>query len=252
MINLLQSNVCGRASRSEPENNDTNNNAKKSSFLSQNLQQNGNLNSEKFDETMKIDDISSGDQIAFIKIQDDLLASPSPIKPAHKFQRQTQFQRFFMQFYPDFFRQYCSCMHRKVQPDDLITVHSFHNHHSSDDHYGDKYAANRNFLLSPSSIIPITVVPQKYEYVISYAQCFTLSPEKIVELIIIKWLNRNEYKSTHCCSSFLRSNSVSRFRFGGESKNTLSFLGTLELCGFDSANCSLGQCTQNDVHVYEC
>lgn len=163
MINLLQSNVCGRATRSAPNNNDSNNNnPKRSSFLSQNLQQNGNLTSEKFDETMKIDEISSGDQIAYIKIEDDL-SSPSPVKPA-KFQRQTQFQKFFMQFYPDFVHQYCLCMHRKVQPDDLITAHNNHHHHSSDDHYSDKYAAN-NFLLSHNSIIPITVVPQKYEYV---------------------------------------------------------------------------------------
>lgn len=163
MINLLQSNVCGRATRSAPNNTDNNNNnPKKSSFLSQNLQQNGNLTSEKFDETMKIDEISSGDQIAFIKIEDGL-SSPSPTKPA-KFQRQTSFQKFFMQFYPDFVHQYCLCRHRKVQPDDLITVHNHHHHHSSDDHYSDKYAAN-NFLLSHTSIIPITVVPQKYEYV---------------------------------------------------------------------------------------
>lgn len=183
MINLLQSNVCGRATRSAPNNNNDNNNndtnaSKKSSFLSQNLQQNGNLNSEKFDETMKIDEISSGDQIAFIKIQDDL-SSPSPIKAAKQFQRQTQFQKFFMKFYPDFVGQYCLCMHRKVQPDDLITVHNYHHHHTSDDHYSDKYAAN-SFLLSHTSIIPITVVPQKYEYVTSYVHCFATPNKKYV------------------------------------------------------------------------
>lgn len=171
MINLLQSNVCGRARvNSAPNNNNnnddnnSNNNMKKSSFLSQNLQQNGNLNSDKFDETMKIEQISSGDQIAFIRIQDDL-SSPSPIKASQKFQRQTSFQKFFTQFYPDFIGQYCLCMHRKVEPDDLISVHNHQYQHMNDDHYNDKYAAN-SLLLSPTTIIPITVVPTKYEYVI--------------------------------------------------------------------------------------
>lgn len=179
MINLLQSNVCGRARISSAETIKNNNNMKKSSFLSQNLQQNGNLKSEKFDETMKIEQISSGDQIAFIKIQDDL-SSPSPIKPAQKFQRQTSFQKFFMQFSPDFVGQYCLCMHRKVEPDDPISVHN-HQHHTNDDHYNDKYAAN-SFLLSPTSIIPITVVPQTYEYVIFcvvYLFCSLLHPKKM-------------------------------------------------------------------------
>lgn len=172
MINLLQTNIRGSANTSVANNNNNNNttNTKNTShFLSQNLQQNGNLKSDKFEKTMKIEEISSGDQIAFIKIQDELSSSSSsPIKPS-KFQHRTQFQKFFMQFYSDFFRQYCMCMHKKVEPDDLVSVH---NHTHNDDHYNDKYAAN-SFLLSHTSIIPITVVPKKYEYV-TFCVCFFL------------------------------------------------------------------------------
>lgn len=152
MINLLQPIVCGSADISAAKS------INNSYILKQNLQKNEIIKSEKFQETMKIEQISSGDQIAFIKIQDGL-SSPSPLKPP-KFQRQTQFQKFFMQYYPDFFHQYCMCMHTKVEPDDLITAT---NH--TDDHYNEKYAAN-SFLLSHTSIIPITVVPKKFEYVI--------------------------------------------------------------------------------------
>lgn len=151
MLNLLQSNICGRANRS-PEKSTEN-----SQIPNRNLRISDNLNSDNFEETMKIEQISSGDQIAFIKIQDDLSSPTQPHKPS-KFQRQSSFQTFFMQVYPNFFRQYCMCMHKKVEPDDLITVTDHH----IDDHYNDKYAAN-SFYLSHASIIPITVVPKKYE-----------------------------------------------------------------------------------------
>lgn len=172
MINLLQSNVCGSADVSAARNiNNTH-------FLGRNLQTNATLTSEKFQETMKIEQISSGDQIAFIKIQDDL-SSTSPRKPP-KFRRQTQFQKFFVQHYPDFFRHYCMCLHTKVQPDDPITVTN-----QTDGHYNEKYAAN-SFLLSHTSIIPITVVPKKYEYVGFCALLISihcsLAPRKIVAM----------------------------------------------------------------------
>lgn len=166
MINLLQSNACGRADIVAA------NNIKNSQFLNQNRPKpNANLSSDHFEETMKIEHISSGDQIAFIKIQDGL-SSSSPIKQTapSQFQRRTPFQKFCMEFYPDFFRQYCMCMQGKVEPNDLITTVNNHHRHTND-HYNDKYAAN-SFLLSHTSIIPITVVPKKYEYVTVYL--FTL------------------------------------------------------------------------------
>lgn len=168
MINLLQSSACGRTDVGEA------NNTKNAQFLGQNLQKNANLKSEKLEDTMKIEHISCGDQIAFIKIQDDL-SSASPIKKrASDFHRRTQFQKFFMELYPDFMRHYCLCMQRKVEPNDPINMNSHHRDHYNDDHYNNhKYAAN-SFLLSHTSIIPITVVPKKYELYLCIAFSFQL------------------------------------------------------------------------------
>lgn len=145
MLNLLQSNICGRNS----ENNDTAN-GNDNHFLNKNLQQNGNLRSEQFEENMKIEQITSGDRIAFIKIGDNVPTSATSQKNENN--KRTKFQQFFALNYPDFFRQYCFCMHRKIEPDDLDTVSTL-----SD----DKYGAN-SFLLNRTPIIPITVDPTKY------------------------------------------------------------------------------------------
>lgn len=152
MLNLLQSRVSGV---SESVNQLNGNNAH---FLNRNLQNNGNFRTEHFDEHLTIEQITNGDKIAYIKIQDDIQSTPT-IKS--NVRRRSQFQRFFQHKYPDFFRQYCMCMHAKVEPDDLNTVSGITN-----DNYTDKYD-NNSFLLNHTQIIPITVHPPKYEYVIS-------------------------------------------------------------------------------------
>lgn len=142
MLNLLHSGVCGNENVTTVKKADAH-------FLSKNLQQNGNLRSEDFDENMKIEQITSGNKIAFIKIRDEM---PSPTSVKTELHRRTQNQRYFFQRYPDFFRQYCVCLHRKIEPDDLNTVSSLAD---------DKYGAN-SFLLNRTPIIPITVDPTTY------------------------------------------------------------------------------------------
>lgn len=145
MLNLLQSGVCGNESVT------TVNGGANAHFLTKNLQHNEKLRSDQYDETMKIEQMTNGDRIAFIKIRDDL---PSPTSAKTELHRRTQNQRYFFQKYPDFFRQYCMCLHRKIEPnpDDLNSESS-----STD----DKYGAN-GFLLNRTPIIPITVDPQAY------------------------------------------------------------------------------------------
>lgn len=143
MLNLLQSNICG----SNNANNTTNVND--SHFLGKNLQQNGQLKSEQFEENMKIEHVTSGNRIAFIKIRDDV---PSATSVKHENQNRTNFHKFFLQKYPNFFRQYCLCMHRKVEPDDLNTV----------PYLADDVYKTNSFLLNRTPIIPITVDPKTY------------------------------------------------------------------------------------------
>lgn len=143
MINLLHSGVCGSESV-------TTVNGANSHFLSKNLQQNGKFQSENFEENMKIEQITSGNRIAFIKIRDEI---PSPTSVKTELNRRAQHQnKYFFQKYPDFFRQYCMCLHSKIEPDDLNTVSSLAD---------DKYGAN-GFLLNRTPIIPITVDPNTY------------------------------------------------------------------------------------------
>lgn len=146
MLNLLQTNICGSNSASNSAKNRNDNH-----FLNKNLQQNGHLRSEQFEENMKIEHITSGNQIAFIKIRDNLTSATS-VKNENK--KRTKFQQFFAENYPDFFHHYCPCMQRKIEPDDLNTVSTLAD---------DKYGAN-SFLLNRTPIIPITVDPKKYIY----------------------------------------------------------------------------------------
>lgn len=139
MLNLIQTNMCGG-------NNTNAANETESHYLSSNLQQNGNLRTEQFEESMKIEQITSGDRIAYIKISDDVVVSPTSAKSELENRR----HRYFLQKYPDFFRHYCLCLHRKVEPDDLNTVSRL---------VDDKY---NGFLLNRTPIIPITVDPKKY------------------------------------------------------------------------------------------
>lgn len=143
MLNLLHSSVCGSDSVNTV-------NANGSHFLNENLQQNGNLKSEHFDENMKIEHIASVDKVAYIKIRDEISAPPPPLKP--EVHHRTKFQKFFLQKYPDFFRHYCLCMHRKIEPNDLNNVSSLAD---------DKYGAN-SFLYNRTPIIPITTDPKTY------------------------------------------------------------------------------------------
>lgn len=152
MLNLLQTSVCGSESASTANRNNN------THFLNKNLQRNGNLRSANFEENIKIEQISSGDQIAYIKIRDQI-SSPPVVKPPYT--RRTLFQKFFLQSYPQFFRHYCMCMHGKIEPDDPNSMSGREN-----GHYNNKYGAN-SFLLNHTQIIPITVHPTKYEYVIS-------------------------------------------------------------------------------------
>lgn len=149
MLNLLHSSVCGSSDNVNTAN------ANDSHFLSENLQQNGNLKSKHFDEKMKIEHIASVDKIAYIKIRDDVISAPPPIKP--EVNCRTKFQKFFLQKYPDFFRHYCLCMHRKIEPNDLNNVSSLAD---------DKYGAN-SFLFNRTPIIPITDDPKTYVHFVA-------------------------------------------------------------------------------------
>lgn len=136
MLHLLQTNICRENSTSNSRN------------LSENLQRNGNLRTE---ERVKIEHITNDDRIAYIKIGDDMTSAKSVKSKPHK---QTIFHKYFFQKYPDFFRHYCLCLHRKIEPDDddpnTVTILS-----------DDKYGAN-SFLLNRTPIIPITIDPKKY------------------------------------------------------------------------------------------
>lgn len=143
MLNLLQSNMCGGNSTNSATVND-------SHYLSRNLQRSGDLRTEQFEESIKIEQITSGDGIAYIKIRDDVGSATSVKSELHN---RTQFQRKFLHKYPAFLRHYCMCLHRKIEPsDDLNSVSCLTE---------DKYGAN-GFLLNRTPIIPITAYPTKY------------------------------------------------------------------------------------------
>ena len=141
MINLLQSNMCGGSRTNSATVHD-------SHYLSRNLQRNGDFRTEQFDERIKIEQITNGDRIAYIKIRDDMPPSAASVKS--DLHNRTKFH--FLHKYPNFLRQYCMCLNRKIEPDDLNTVSSI---------VDDKYGAN-SFLLNRTPIIPITSYPTKY------------------------------------------------------------------------------------------
>lgn len=138
MLNLLQSNMCGGNSANTPNVND-------SHYLSKNLQRNGDLRTDEFEESIKIEQITSDNRVAFIKIRDDV-ASATSIK--NELHHRNQFHNFLYKY----LRHYCMCLHRKVEPDDLNTVSCL-----AEDTYGVT-----GFLLNRTPIIPITVYPTKY------------------------------------------------------------------------------------------
>lgn len=142
MLNLLHSNMCGGNSTNSANVND-------SHYLNSNLQRSGDLRTEQFDDRLKIEQITTGDRIAFIKIRDDMASATSVKSELHK---RNQFHEYFLHKYPNFLRHYCMCLHRKIEPDDLNTVSCLAE---------DKFGAN-SFLLNRTPIIPITVYPTKY------------------------------------------------------------------------------------------
>lgn len=146
MLNLLQSNMCGGNNHNTNSANGNDSHYSISSYP----QQNNNSRTERVDENMKIEHSTSGDRIAFIKIPHEMTSSTSVT--TSELHNRRQFHKYFLQKYPDFFRQYCMCLHRKIEPDDLNTVSCI---------VDDKYGAN-SFLFNRTPIIPITVDPKKY------------------------------------------------------------------------------------------
>lgn len=107
MLNLLQSSLCGSDTVNVINRNSVN-------PKNQNVQHNSNRN---FEENIKME----SDQISVIVLK----GSPTPaINPVltQTSNRRSSFQKFFLQNYPEFFKNYCLCLNRKIEPDDPIEV----------------------------------------------------------------------------------------------------------------------------------
>lgn len=137
MLNLLQSSLCG---------SDGVNIINRISVFpkNQNVQQNSNRN---FRENIKME----SDQISVIVLK----GSPTPaINPilAQTSDRRSSFQKFFLKNYPEFFKNYCLCLHRKVEPDDPIEVID----------PARKAFESVNNHLAKNTVIPTTVALEMY------------------------------------------------------------------------------------------
>lgn len=137
MLNLLQSSLCG---------SDTVNVINRMSVnpKNQNVQHNSNRNYEK---NIKME----SDQISVILLK----GSPTPaINPVltQTSNRRSSFQKFFLQNYPEFFKNYCLCLNRKIEPDDQIEVIG---------PASKTFESNNNYS-NRNTIIPITVPLKMY------------------------------------------------------------------------------------------
>lgn len=138
MLNLLQSSLCG---------SDTVNviNRIAVNTKTQNVMQHNN--NRNFEENIKME----SDQISVIALK----SSPTPqINPVFRktSNRRSSFQKFFLQNYPEFFKNYCSCLNRKIEPDDPIEVIDAAN---------KTFESNNNYS-TRNTIIPITVALKMY------------------------------------------------------------------------------------------
>lgn len=136
MLNLLQSSLCG---------SDTVNviNRIPMNRKNQNVHKNKTRN---FEENIKME----SDQISVIVLK----TSPTPaINPVSN--RRSSFQKFFLQNYPEFFKNYCLCLNRKIEPDDPIEVVDAASKTFESNNYNNNYSTR-------NTIIPITVALKMY------------------------------------------------------------------------------------------
>lgn len=139
MLNLLQSSLCG---------SDTVNVINRISVNPKNQNVVQHNNNRNFEENIKMD----SDKISVIVLK----SSPTPaINPALRkaSNRRSSFQKFFLQNYPEFLKNYCLCLNRKIEPDDPIEVV---------DAASKTFASNNNNYSTRNTIIPITVALKMY------------------------------------------------------------------------------------------
>lgn len=137
MLSLLQSSLCG----SDTVNiiNRISVNAK-----NQNVQHNNNRN---FGENIKME----SDQISVIVMKSSPTRTINPVLTQTS-NRCSSLQKFFLQNYSEFFKNYCLCLNRKIEPDDPIEVVD----------QGSKTFESNNNYAARNTIIPITVALRMY------------------------------------------------------------------------------------------
>lgn len=135
MLNVVNTSVCS---------GDIVNMSNRSASNRTNGSATNNNNVQNFNENLKTENKLNGERHVVFKKPENDATSASSTQRAH-------FQRFFLQKYPDFLRNYCMCLYRKIEPDDL---------NDTSDAAADKYS--NNGYLSRTPIIPITVDPNMY------------------------------------------------------------------------------------------
>lgn len=137
MLNLLQSSFCG---------SDTMNiiNRILVNPKNQNVQHNNNRN---FDENIKME----SDRISVIVLKSSPTRKIIPVLTQTS-NRRSSLQKFFLQNYSEFFKNYCLCLNRKIEPDDQIEVVD----------QGSKTFESNNNYATRNTIIPITVALKMY------------------------------------------------------------------------------------------
>lgn len=140
MLSLLHSSFCGSDSVNVANRISLN-------LRNKNFQQNDYSNNNgNFEENIKMEN----DRISVIMLKSPPLPPINPIQPRPS-HRRSSFQKLFSKNYPDFFRNYCLCINRKIEPDDPIEII---------DPASSKYETDNNPNHTP--IIPITVALGMY------------------------------------------------------------------------------------------
>lgn len=131
MLNLLHSSLCGSDRISvNPKN--------------QNVQHNNNRNFEK---NIKME----SDHISVIVLKSSPMPAINPVLTQAS-NRYSSFQKFFLRNYTEFFKNYCLCLNRKIEPDDPIEVV---------DPASKTFESNNNYS-TRNTVIPITVALKMY------------------------------------------------------------------------------------------
>lgn len=143
MLNLLQSSLCGSDSV-------VNRNA---SIIKNGIHSHNNNLNNNFDQNIKMEN----DRISVITLKCPPLPPINSI-PSQTPSRRSSFPNFFSQKYPDFFKNYCLCINRKIEPDDTLIETNEHEHAQSTNSKIENVINYQNH----TSIVPITVALKMY------------------------------------------------------------------------------------------